>query len=304
MNNLIIDGFGIVYRSHYAFNNLLTESGLCSGGVYGFLVSMRSIKNKYPHCHLTIAWDREATRRKEVFSSYKSSRSSIDLFEQIEDLKKMFLCVNVSQAEYEGEEADDVIASLTKKYHDNQVYVYSSDKDMLQLVKDGNVIAIRPKRGKTPERHYDEEKVIEEYNVQPKNFACFQCFRGDSVDNIPGAPRIKSSLLAHLVEKYESPSVIYEHLDEEKLTPYQRKTLLEFKEQASLNMQLVKLRTDLKLEVVTGKPDAEALIPLLNKYEIRSINPHTYTGTFTDVPSFNARKAPSIKSYTLFDEED
>jgi DNA polymerase-1 len=303
MDNLIVDGFGIVYRSHYAFNNLLTGTGLCSGSVYGFLISMRTIKNKYPHCHLTIAWDRDATRRKEAFGAYKSNRTSINLFEQILDLKKIFSHLNVSQAEFEGEEADDVIASLTRKYVESQVYIYSSDKDMFQLVKDGSVIAIRPKRGKTPERFYDEEKVKEEFSVCPQNFACFQCLRGDSVDCIPGVPRIKSSLLAYLAEKYKDPTTIYEHLDEEKLTSYQRKALTEFQEQAMVNMQLVKLRTDLSLDVITGTPNADALVPFLDKYEIRSIDPNAYARVFADVPSFNARKAPGFESYSLFDEE-
>lgn len=304
MDNLIVDGFGIVYRSHYAFNNLLTVSGICSGSVYGFLISMRTIKKNFPHCHLTIAWDRESTRRKEAFETYKSNRNSINLFEQISDLKKIFLNVNVAQSEYEGEEADDVIASLTKKYTENQVYIYSSDKDMFQLVKDGSVIAVRPKRGKNPERYYDEEKVMEEYSVSPRNFACFQCLRGDSVDSIPGVPRVKSSLLAYLAEKYETPTTIYDHLEEEKLTPYQRKAFSEFKDQAMLNMQLVTLRTDLPLDVITGIPNADELVPFLDKYEIRSINPNTYAGIFADVPSFNARKTPSYKSYSLFDDEE
>ncbi len=304
MDNLIVDGFGIVYKSHYAFNTLLTSTGILSGSVYGFLISMRTIKNSYPHCHLTIAWDNDATRRKEAFSSYKSNRKKIGLFEQIEDLKEIFSNLNVSQAEYAGEEADDVIASLTKKYTENLVYIYSSDKDMFQLVENGKVIAIRPKKGKNPERYYDEEKVKEEFEVSPKNFACFQCFRGDSVDGIPGVPRVKSSLLAYLSEKYETPERIYQHLDEEKLTPYQRKALLEFKEQITVNMQLVTLRTDLVLNVIDGEPKPSALLPFLDKYEIRSINPDTYARVFADIPSFNARKAPSFESYSLFDDEE
>lgn len=303
MDNLIIDGFGLVYQSHYAFNNLLTKTGICSGSVYGFLKSMLTIKKKFPHCHLTIAWDRDPIRRKLAFSTYKSNRSSIDLIEQISDLKKIFLNLNVSQAEFEGEEADDVIASLTQKYVTDQVYIYSSDKDMFQLIKDGRVIAIRPKRGKVQERYYDEERVMAEYGVCPENFACFQCFRGDPIDCIPGVPRIKSSLIASLSEKYKDPLTVYKHLDEEKLTPYQRKALLEFQTQAVVNMQLVKLRTDLPLDVIVGKPDAEVIVPFLDKYEICSIDPNMYIRKFVDMPSFSARIAPSYKSYSLFDEE-
>jgi DNA polymerase-1 len=305
MDHIIIDGFGLVFRSHFAFSALQTSTGLYSGSIYGFLVSARTIKKRFPHCHVTIAWDNDPVRRKKVFAEYKANRPRLGIYEQINDLKEIFSNLNVSQSEHIGEEADDVIASLVKLYDDGQVYIYSSDKDMFQLVVDGHVIVIRPKRGRYEERYFDEEAVKEAFKVSSGNFVCFQCFRGDKVDNVPGVPRLPSGLIARLSEKYKTPENIYENLENEKLTEFQRTSLVECREQVFLNGQLVKLRDDLELKIVTGKPNAEALVPLFDKYEINSVKSSSYVDIFTDDPSFTARKAPAlVVSYpSLFEGE-
>jgi len=306
LDHIIIDGFGLVFRSHFAFINLQTKAGLFSGSVYGFLVSLRSLKTRFPHCHITIAWDNEPVRRKKVFATYKGTRPRIGIFEQINDLKEIFSHLRVSQAEYIGEEADDVIASLVQKYsQEGQVYIYSADKDMLQLVKDGSVIVIRPKRGKYEEKFFDEEAVRELFKVSPKNFVCYQCFKGDSIDNVPGVPRLPIKIIASLTEKYQDPQKIFDNLESEKLTDFQRTSLLENKEQVLLNHQLVKLRTDLELEIATGIPNAEGVVPVLEKYEINSVKAGSYVDAFVDERSFTARRAPAVVSCpSLYDEED
>jgi DNA polymerase-1 len=265
---------------------------------------MRSIKGRFQHCHVTIAWDNEAVRRKALFAGYKADRTKFGIGEQIKDLKGIYQHSNVSQTEYPGEEADDVIAALTKKYkEEGQVVIYSADKDMLQLVEDGKVVMIRPKSGARLERVFDEEAVKEEYGVAPKDLHAFFCFRGDAVDSIPGVPRLKSSRIAQLVNKYKNNTEIYAHLSEEKLTNFERVSLSLFEPQVQINQELVRLRDDLELIMMHGTPDAEALQPYLDKYEIRSINPHTYLSAFKDTSaSFSTRKAPALVEYSLFDE--
>lgn len=300
---MIIDGFGLAYQSHYAFFNLQTSKGYYSGAFYGFIVSLRALKKKYPFCHITIAWDREPTRRKKIMASYKANRSSNVFLDQISDLKKALLNINVSQSEYEGEEADDVIASLVRAYStkDNQVFIYSSDKDLLQLVKDGRVIMIRPKRGKNSEIIFDEERVVQEYGITPKNFLKFLVLRGDKSDNIPGTFRVASSILCGLVNKYSTMDEIFNNLDKENLTDYQRKTIESFKEQSLINLDLIKLRDDLNLNILKGKEDMEDFVNYLNKYEIKSLNAKDYIDSFSDIPS-HIKKAPAIKNYSLFEE--
>ena len=303
MDHLIVDGFGLAFRAHFAFLNLQTTKGISSGCVYGFLVSLRSIKNRFPQCHVTIAWDSHATRRKELFPEYKANRPKFGLTEQVLDLKEIFKHLNVSQAECPKEEADDVIASLVKQYQeeDNLITIYTADKDMLQLVKDGKVIVIRPKSGARPERVFDEEEIKKEYGVGPEDLVSYFCFRGDSVDNIPGAKMLRSACIVDLVKKYKNPEEIYKNLGAEKLTPFQRESLGLFESQAKVNIGLVRLIDDLDFEISMGTPDPELISVVLEKYEIGSIKSEGFTKVFMDASGFGNRHSPAIKSFSLFD---
>lgn len=305
MDYVIVDGYGLAYKSYYAFSNLKTNTGILSGCMYGFLIGLRTIKNKFPYSHIIVAWDREPKRKKQIYADYKASRNHSQNFFDKDDLRYVLTNINITQAECEGEEADDVIASLVKRYgtDDNQIFIYTADKDLLQLVRDGRVIMIRPKSGKNPEKYYDEEMVKKEYGVNPTDFLLYQIFRGDSIDDIPGARRIASSVLTDLVTKYRTINSVYENLDKESLTKYQRNTLIAFKEQAIINMKLMKLRDDLDLNISKGNPNSEGLSHFLEKYEIKSIKVGEYVNIFIDIPS-HIKKGPTVQSYSLFDGEN
>jgi DNA polymerase-1 len=304
VDHLIIDGFNLAFRAHYGYYDgsgpiktlLKTSKGILSGCVYGFLSMLRPLKNRLPQCHITISWDTQSTRKKQVFAEYKANRPAFVLSDQIKDLKGIFSALNISQVEYEGEESDDVIASLVRLYkEEGTVYVYTGDKDMLQLVEDGKVIVISPKNA------YDEAMVKKEYGVYPKDLTCYFCLRGDTVDNVPGVPRVKSSLLASLAEKYKNLDNIYANLQNEKLTEFQLQSLVVFKNQSLINYQLIKLRDDLNLDIRNGVTNPEVLALYFNKYEIKKINPNTYSDVFRKVSSFNKRESLMVQSYSLFD---
>jgi DNA polymerase-1 len=302
MDYLIIDGFGLAYRSHFSHATLQTSTGLMSGCVYGFLTSLKSIKNRFPGHHVYIAWDSESIRKKAIYSAYKATRSKFSIMDQIVDLKKLYQCANVSHAECPGEEADDVIATLVEQLitPENQIIIYSADKDLLQLVR-SNVIMIRPKSGVRQERTFDEEAVNGEYGVFPVDFPCYLSMRGDAVDNVPGVPRIKDQIIAALSEKYKHPRNVYANLDEVELTDFQRRSLVESEHQVYINYELVKLKSDLKMVVSQGKDSPEELAEYLRKYEIKSINPEQHISVFKDVATFSSRKGPAVKSYSLFE---
>ena len=304
MDKIIIDGYGLAFRSHYAHSTLQTFKGLFSGCIYGFLVGARGLKKRNPGCHITIAWDNDSSRRKKVYAGYKANRPGMMFGEQIADLKRIFYTVNVAQIEYPGEEADDVIATFVSQFKgdDGKIFIYSADKDLLQLVEDGKVIMIRPSSGKTNEKFFDEELVKKEYNIAPKEMKAFLALRGDTADNIPGAYRIRSALLIDLLRKYEEPLAIFDHLHEETLTDYERTTLAAFREQVIVNLELVALREDLDMKIINGVPDIDKLAGLLDKYEIKSIKPQAFVDAFTDMPTHMIKKGPAIQSYSLFEE--
>jgi DNA polymerase-1 len=296
-----VDGFGLAFRSFFAFNNLTTKTGVPSGCVYGFMCSMRSLKKKYPAFHFTVAWDNEAVRKKEAFPEYKALRPKHSISEHIADLKRMLSAMDVTQAEAPFEEADDVIASLARKYSsEGTVYIYSSDKDLLQLVTDGKIIMIRPRNGGLPDRFYDEEAVKKEFGVGPQDLACFLAFRGDSVDNIPGVPRVPSKIIASLVNQYKSPEAIYESGSINSLTDFQRSSFLSHREQSKINYGITRLREDIGCEMTEGAPNGEMVGEVLSKYEIKSMSPDSLIALFDANNSFNERNSPVIENYSLF----
>lgn len=306
MNHILIDGFNLAYRAHFAFLRLSTSVGMPTGCVYGFMTGLRALKSKYPGHHITITWDKGSNRRKAMDVQYKANRPKFASTDQINDLKEIFKCVNVTQAECAGEEADDVIASLVKSYQNNgsQILILTSDKDLLQLVQDGKVMVIRPKKGKVPETVYDEEAVKKEMGVSPKDFETFLSFRGDDIDNIPGVPRVPSSCLINLIEKHKNIRDIYANLKDEPMTDFQRQTLKSHEERVILNNQLVKLVDTLTPDVVEGVPDEDKLNTYLKKYEFKKLTAKLYIDSFADIPTFAVRTSPALESYTIFDEEE
>lgn len=298
MNHLVVDGHSIAYRMHYAFPLLRTTAGLMSGAVYGFLTGLRIRRKKHPDCHVTVTWDNDAARKKAAFPEYKSERSGISvLHAQIADLKEMLACANITQAECLAEEADDVIAYLVNKYSkDGRVFVLSSDKDLMQFVKDGKVVLIRPVSGDS-DKYYDEESVKKEFGVSPAGLASFLALRGDPVDGVPGLLRVRSTVIASLVNRFGDPYEVYRNIKAETLTDFERKSFEGFESQAKVNYGLTRLTGEsLEPTIREGRPDPERLKEFLNKYEIRKIESESYVAMYEKESSFQSRISPELPS--------
>ena len=300
MNWFLIDGFNQAFRSHFAFLQLTTKAGIPSGCVYGFLTALRSLKKKYPNFHFVVAWDSEARRKKAAYPEYKANRPRFQIDEPIRDLKSILACLNVDQVQLGGEEADDVIASFIARHPEDKIYIYSNDKDLLQLVRDGKVVVIRPRSGKD-NKAYDEEAVKVEFGVDPRDLASYLSFRGDSVDNLPGVPRVPSKVIASLVQKYKTPRGVYASIPEEKLTDFQRQSFIGAESQVLLNFDLVQLNKDLDFESKKGSSNQEIFSEVLGKYEIKSISADAYVSLFEGEGSFLVRESPQVESLSLFD---
>ena len=299
MNHLIIDGFGIAFRSFFAFNTLMTKTGMQSGCIYGSLCCLRSLKKKHPSFHVTVAWDNEARRKKEIFPDYKANRPKYTMSDNVADLKIIFSALGATQAEMSGEEADDIIATLVKRYssEDGLIYIYSSDKDLLQLVKDGKVIMIRPKTGE--DKFYDEEAVRQEFGVAPEDLACYQAFRGDTTDNVPGVARVPSKIIASVVNQYKTPESVYKSGIINSMTEFQKSSFLSHEAQSLVNYSLVRLKDDLDCNITKGVVDKVKVDLILSKYEIRSISSDSLMNAFED-KEFLERQAPAVENYSLF----
>jgi DNA polymerase-1 len=302
MNRFIIDGFNLLYRSHYAFQKFSTSTGLPSGGVYGFFSILKSLKNKYSDFKFYVVWDNEAKKKKELLNQYKANREPYRVRLPVADIKEALKYLSIIQVECPNEEADDVIASLVSQSNDGKDYIYSSDKDLLQLVKDGRVIVVSPKVGTVPEKFYDEEAVKIKWGVKPEDLACLFAFKGDTSDNIPGTS-VPSKILAFLSTKYKKPGAIYESLGMEKLTDFQRQSLEKNKNQVFINHIVIELKKDLSCVFVEGLSSPDKLREIFDKYEIKAISVESLVELFSVQNTFLCRTGPSLKTISLFEEQ-
>lgn len=307
-NYFIIDGMNLAFRAHTVNFELKTVSGLFSGMFYGFVRSLLSLKKKYRGYKFILAWDSRATKKFELYPEYKAGRAILApaIAPQIEDIRTFLSNCGVEQYRVDGEEADDVIASLVEQLKSKAgvIIVYTNDKDLLQLVKTGKVVVYKPKVGHSDEKFYDEEAVVDQYGLPPAKLPLYRSFDGDASDNLPGVRRVPRKIIASVVKEAQSVGDFYERLSSVKLTENQKKAFEEARKQVDTNIRLMTLNKNLYTlaseRCIIDKVEIEKV---LSKYEIKSINPDTIVDLFTIEPNIrysDARPVNRLESYSLF----
>lgn len=136
----IIDGSSYIYRAYYGVPRLNNSKGIPTNAIYGFLKMLKNTISLYKPKYLIIALDsKEASFRKKIYSEYKANRKTTpdDLIVQIPHIYRLIQTMNIPFLSVESIEADDIIATLVKKFSSvSSVNIISGDKDLLQLVDD------------------------------------------------------------------------------------------------------------------------------------------------------------------------
>lgn len=309
MNHFIIDALNLAYRAHNANFELKTAAGMYTGMFFGFVRTIFSLKKRYRGYKFEVVWDRNPQHKKDIYPEYKAGRVSLisDAFSQIPDIQEFLKNAGVDQYHMEGEEADDVIASLVERYSEESgtTIVYSNDKDLLQLVKNGRVIVYKPKVAASIEKFYDEEAVEEQFGVPIDKLTCFRSFDGDPSDNIPGVSRVPRKIITKLVNKYGSVEEIYKNLKDQKLTDFQRSSFMESKDRIPINHKLMALNRHLDLVICNeGSVNKDSINTLFNKYEIKSIKSENIVDIFSsslNMKYTDPRDVVKVESFSLFD---
>ncbi|MBL7080987.1 MAG: DNA polymerase I [Candidatus Omnitrophica bacterium] len=272
---VLIDANGICYRAYYAIRGLATSYGLCTNAIYGFVNFLNKVLKEINPQYMGVCFDvsRHTFRQKE-FARYKIQRPPMpaDLVTQLPYIKKIIKAFGINIFEKEGFEADDVIATLTRKAKEKDftIMIVSADKDILQLVDEG-VIVLHPHKDK--KIIYDVAGVKRQYGFLPGRIADFIALAGDTADNIPGVPGIGEKTATKLLDKFKSLENLLLNLDqikEQKL----RSRLKEKIEQIKLCHYLAQLRTDLDIEfdaqsLKIKKPDYRNLYEIFRELEFK-----------------------------------
>ena len=220
---VVIDGNSILNRAFYGIMGnkmLMTNDGIYTNAVYGFLAIMfKMLEDENPE-YLAIAFDVKApTKRHELYSDYKGTRHGMpdELKVQVPLIKEVLNAMNIKLYEKEGYEADDILGTLAKFGEENglEVKLLTGDRDSFQLASNKTTIMIpHTKQGKTETDYYDRNKVFEVYGVEPKQMIEVKGLMGDSSDNIPGVAGIGEKTALSLIKKYGSIDGVYKAIDE------------------------------------------------------------------------------------------
>jgi DNA polymerase I len=186
----LVDAMGYIFRAFFAPMERLQSGGIPTKVPYLFATMMRRLlnnKDRRPD-YLAVVYDHPSpTFRDKIFAAYKAQRPPMpdDLSIQMPFVRRYCEAMRLPILEYPGYEADDVIGSLARQARDEdlEVYIVTSDKDLMQLVG-GPVRLLNPAKG---DLIVDEKMVEELMGVPPNKVADVMALMGDSIDNIPGA---------------------------------------------------------------------------------------------------------------------
>jgi DNA polymerase-1 len=174
-------------------------------------------------------------------------------FDPIRILKDILPLFGIHQAWNPEEEADDVIATLTRKEFSRQNnVVFSTDKDLLQLVN-GNTSLLVPAVGSRNEILFDSATVVKTIGVPSEKMVQLRAFYGDPSDNIPGVPRVPKKVLRSLVQAHGSVEAVYRS-GLTGLTKGQYERLRSAEPQVRINVELMTL---VDVGVTSVPPDVD-----------------------------------------------
>jgi DNA polymerase-1 len=274
----LVDGNNLAYRAFFALpEELATSEGFSTNALLGFTNMLFKLLADYRPKGVAVAWDTRPVHRTELLETYKIERKPMPdlLREQFPYFRPIVEAFGYRNLEFEGWEADDVIATLAHQADEAGIKttVVSTDRDAFQLVTDNVALMMTP-RGVSDVHVYTPERVEARLGIPPEKVPDFIALKGDPSDNIPGIPGIGDKTAGQLVAKYGSLEEVLEHVDE--LTPARAKAVREHADQARGAKVLATMRTDLELgsdpaELVLSPPDRSTLKEMFRRFEFRNL---------------------------------
>ena len=295
----IIDSYGLIYRSYYAFISrpLTNKDGENVSAVFGFFRNLKAVLDKYKPHGLVAAFDPKGpTFRHQMYDQYKATRQKTpeDLHAQVPVIEEILVALGIPVLRQDGFEADDVIATLAKQccQQGRPCRILSADKDLMQLVDCTTEILKPDKTGGW--EVVGAAGVEAEWGVPPEGMLDLLSLIGDTADNVPGVPGVGIKTALKLLREYGSLDGIYHHADEIKGAIGNK--IRDGKDSAYFSKDLIALRYDVPLEASidsfsTENLNYQAAADLLMKHGVPAVAKQYATvsadasGETADVPS-------------------
>ncbi|MDA0832253.1 MAG: DNA polymerase I [Planctomycetota bacterium] len=272
----LIDTFSLMFQVYHGIPSMTGPAGQPTNAVFGFTRDLLNILRDKKPSHLLCAFDSPGPgQREELYPAYKANRSAMpeDLVPQIPFIEEVIRGFHVPKINAPGWEADDVLATLTKLAVERgmMVYIVTNDKDARQLL--GPQVKLLNLRKNII---LDEAFLLGDWGIRPDQVVDFQSLVGDSVDNVPGVPGIGPKTATALLSQFGTLEDVLKNA-ETVTAKRTRENLKTYAEQALLSRELVRLKTDLPLDidwdaVRVTPPDHAKLSQLFRDFGFRRFN--------------------------------
>ena len=281
---ILVDGSGYIFRAFYALPMMNRSDGLPVNAVYGFTRMLLNIieneqslpGNESLSVGIGVIFDSKRHNfRNELYAAYKANRKEppTELVPQFDWIKKVPAAFNLVAIEKEGFEADDLIATYARQAQAQgvSVVIYSSDKDLMQLVGNGLTLFDPVKN-----REIGVQEVQDKFGVPPEKVLDVMALCGDSSDNIPGVPGIGVKTAAELINQFGHLEALLEQAAQAVRQPKRRQSLIDYAEQARLSRQLACLQDKVEgiepFSVFVFRPlQRERLLDFLRQLEFKRL---------------------------------
>src|SRR5271168_1268144 len=296
----LLDSMSFIFRAYHAMQRqrpMSTRSGVPTAATYVFVNMINKLRKDFSPEFFAAVFDvsgrvfrderakamtavkkfniKTQTFDEVDYLGYKANRTEMppDLAQQLPYIRRALEAFHIPILEAQGFEADDVIGTLAKQAAEvgHSVYVVSNDKDMLQLVTE-DVKVMNPMKDNLV---LDREKVIETLGVPPEQVIDVMALRGDSIDNIPGAPGIGDKGSVELIQQFGSVEAALDRASEVKRKTY-RESLENNRDTVLLSKELVTIHCEVPVELElenmrTQAPDVSACRALFNELEFTTM---------------------------------
>ncbi len=276
---MLLDTYGLVYRAFFALPPLATAKGVPINAVYGFTMMLnKAIADEKP-THVIAAFDKGMpAHRVALYPQYKAQRQTMpeDLRGQFALVRRVLDAYGIPIAEIEGQEADDVIATLAKQAEEEKArtLVLTGDLDLLQIV-DGRTTVLATRRGITDIMRYDVPAVEERFGLKPSQLADYRGLKGDPSDNLPGIPGVGEKTASKLLQTAGTLDALVANPSLAGSAKLER-LLEEFGSNAQRCRDVSRVDRALPIEVdwkrsAYEKPSDAALYPLFSELEFKTL---------------------------------
>jgi DNA polymerase I len=296
----LVDTMSFIFRAYHAMARqrpMSTRTGLPTAAIYVFVNMLRKLRDDFDPEYLAAVFDvggptfrdqeaeavtkvrkfdlKTQTFQEVQYHGYKANRSAMpdDLAQQVPYIRRALDAYRIPILEQQGFEADDVIGTLACKAaaESHTVYVVSSDKDMLQLVTDKVLVLNPPKDNLIA----DAAKVEEILGVPPNRVVDVMALRGDSIDNIPGAPGIGDKGSVELIKRFGTVEQALDRAAEVERKTY-KESLLNNREIVLFSKRMATIDTNVPVQLdlegmKCGEPDIDSLRALFSELEFTTL---------------------------------